>query len=94
MSYQIVYYPEQTRNQSQRSGIGIRMMVTAGMLATLIGVVRYWPAGKELLTCWLTVPEWSATERALQAVAEQIEMGEGWYHGLVAGCRSLLESFV
>lgn len=87
MAYQIRYGPKQPRRM-RLSWVRWGVALTLGVIL-LVGSIFSQRMNARIQT-WLAPEQLRRDEAALQQMAEQISVGEGWYASAVAYCKEIM----
>lgn len=90
MGYKIRYKPSHWREKPGWYTIWFQISAAA-VLLVLVLVLRFWQPGNDGMARWLLSEELDGIEQAIQAMAQAVAAGEGWYQGAVAFGRCLLQ---
>lgn len=91
MAYRIVYGPEiKAPKQTRRTSVRIPAFTAAFLLAFVLLVRQFWPAGTEILKQYLLPGEPTVTEQAFSAMVENIRAGEGIGEAFAVFCEEII----
>ena len=91
MAYKIRYGFDRKRPHSWRVVFRIQALVS-GVLLALTVLLRFWEEGAAAAAQVLSDRTLTVTEQAVAAFADALAAGEGWYHGLMLWCRTVINA--